>query len=54
MGNVEAGDLTVFMVRYVAVLGVLGLADDLALVARDDEPGRKLQDIQLKAGKRKS
>lgn len=54
VGKIEAGDPTVSMGHYVAVLGVLGLADDLALVARDDELGRKLQDIQLNAGKRKS
>lgn len=54
VGKIEAGNPTVSMGHYVAVLGVLGLADDLALVARDDELGRKLQDIQLNAGKRKS
>ena len=45
--KIERGDPTVSMGHYVAVLGVLGLAYDLALVAKDDELGRKLQDIAL-------
>ena len=40
------------MGHYVAVLAVLGLVDDLANVASDDELGRKLQDIKL-MGKQK-
>lgn len=45
--KIEQGDPTVSIGHYVAVLGVLGLASDLTLVAKDDELGRKLQDIAL-------
>lgn len=45
--KIESGDSTVSIGHYVAVLGVLGLVDDLVKVARDDELGRKLQDIAL-------
>jgi len=50
--KIEAGDSTVSLGHYVAVLGVLGLVGDLAKVASDDELGRKLQDIKL-MGKQK-
>lgn len=43
----EAGEPSVTMCTYVKVLAVLGLAQDLVLVARDDIPGRRLQDEQL-------
>ncbi|MDG9669916.1 helix-turn-helix transcriptional regulator [Hahella sp. CR1] len=45
--RIEQGDAKVSMGHYVAVLGVLGLVEDLAKVASDDELGRKLQDIKL-------
>ena len=45
--KIEQGDSTVSIGHYVAVLSVLGLVEDLGLVASDDELGRKLQDIQL-------
>jgi transcriptional regulator with XRE-family HTH domain len=45
--RIEQGDSSVSLGHYVAVLAVLGLADDLTKVARDDELGRKLQDIEL-------
>lgn len=45
--KIERGDPTVSIGHYVAVLAVVGLVDDLAKVARDDELGRKLQDIEL-------
>ena len=45
--KIEQGDPTVSLGHYVAVLGVLGLVDDFAFVASDDELGRKLQDIKL-------
>jgi len=45
--KIEQGDPKVSLGHYVAVLSVLGLAEDFAKVASDDEPGRKLQDIKL-------
>jgi len=45
--KIEKGDPTVSIGHYIAVLATLGLADDLANVARDDELGHKLQDIKL-------
>ena len=49
--RIERGDAGVSLGHYVAVLSVLGLADDIVKVASDDELGRKLQDIKL-LGKR--
>jgi transcriptional regulator with XRE-family HTH domain len=45
--KIQQGDSTVSIGHYVSVLGVLGMVDELAKVARDDELGRKLQDINL-------
>lgn len=50
--KIERGDSTVSIGHYVAVLSVLGLVGDLDNIAKDDELGRKLQDIEL-LGKRK-
>lgn len=44
---IEKGSPSVAMGSYVQVLFVLGLAEDIATVARDDELGRKLQDANL-------
>ena len=51
--SVEKGLPSVAMGTYVQVLFVLGLSDDITKVARDDEFGRKLQDIQLIGTKKK-
>lgn len=45
--KVERGDPGVSMGTYANVLRVLGLPDDLNIIARDDVLGRKLQDLQL-------
>ena len=50
--KIERGDPKVSIGHYVAVLSVLGLVEDFAKVASDDELGRKLQDIKL-LGKQK-
>ncbi|CAB3675709.1 helix-turn-helix domain-containing protein [Achromobacter piechaudii] len=45
--KVEAGDPGATLGTYVRVLAVLGLEDDLKLLAADDRIGRKLQDLAL-------
>jgi transcriptional regulator with XRE-family HTH domain len=45
--RVEQGDPGVSLGIYASVLRVLGLQADLDPVARDDELGRKLQDLKL-------
>ncbi len=44
---IEHGDPRVSFGAYANVLLCLGLANDLKIVARDDELGRKLQDASL-------
>ena len=51
--SVEKGSPSVAIGIYAAVLHALNNMDqDLLLVAKDDELGRKLQDLNLKTGKR--
>jgi transcriptional regulator with XRE-family HTH domain len=52
LGRVEQGDAAVSLGIYARVLQALGLDADLALVARDDELGRRLQDMALKQPRR--
>ncbi len=50
--SVERGDAGVTLGAYANVLHSLGLHEDLAAVARDDELGRKLQDLGLPTPRR--
>ncbi len=44
---IENGASTVSIGSYLQVLLVLGLENDLSIIAKDDALGRKLQDSQL-------
>jgi transcriptional regulator with XRE-family HTH domain len=48
----ENGDPSVAMGIYVQILRVLGLVDDLSLIAKEDLLGRRLQDESLPQRKR--
>jgi transcriptional regulator with XRE-family HTH domain len=50
--NIENGSATVAIGSYLQVLFVLGLENDLAMVAAADPLGRKLQDAGLITKKR--
>ena len=50
--KVEKGDPSVAMGNYVQVLRVLGLVEDLSLIAKEDVLGRRLQDEELLQRKR--
>lgn len=45
LNRLEKGDPTIAVGTYAKALRVLGLDGDLDAVARDDELGRKLQDL---------
>ena len=52
LGRAERGDGAVTLATYARILKVLGLESDLAMVARDDELGRRLQDLDLPVRRR--
>ena len=47
LSRLEKGQPTIALGTYVRALRVLGLDKDIDVVARDDELGRKLQDLKL-------
>jgi transcriptional regulator with XRE-family HTH domain len=49
--QIEKGNGRVSIAAHLSVLRVLGLQDDLAKLAADDELGRKLQDLALLGGR---
>ncbi len=49
---IENGEAGVTFGAYANVLHVLGLHQDISLLAQDDELGRKLQDLELRPKKR--
>jgi transcriptional regulator with XRE-family HTH domain len=52
LNKVENGDPSVAFGIYVQVLRVLGMVEDLALLAKEDVLGRRLQDESLPHRKR--
>lgn len=53
LNRLEQGDLAVGLGVLVRALGVLGLEDDLAKLAADDELGRRLADAATTARRRR-
>ncbi len=54
LNRLEKGDPTIALGTYLRALRVLGLDKDMDAVARDDELGRKLQDLKLLERKSRS
>lgn len=52
LNRLEKGDANIALGTYLRALRVLGLDRDLDLLARDDELGRKLQDLELEPATR--
>lgn len=54
VARIEKGSPTVSIGIYARVLFALQLEDDITLIARDDTPGRIIQDLNLKHRQRAS
>lgn len=54
LSRLEHGELSTSLGVLARVLAVLGLEEDLDLLARDDELGQRLQDVRLRRPRRKS
>ena len=52
--HLERGDLSVSLAILVRVLAVLGLEEDLDLIARNDLLGQRLQDLSLRQPRKRS
>lgn len=52
--SIEKGEESVANGHYFRVLIALGMGEDITLLARDDELGRKLQDAKLETRERAS
>ncbi len=48
LSRLEHGELSTSIGVLARGLAVLSLEEDLDLLARDDEPGRRLQDVRLR------
>lgn len=51
--KIEKGDPSVAIGSYARVLNAIGMIEDLLLIAKDDEYGRLIQDVELDKRKRK-
>ena len=52
LSRLERGDLSTSVGLLARVLAVLGLEEDLDQLARDDELGRRMQDVRLRRPRR--
>ncbi|MBR5387548.1 MAG: helix-turn-helix domain-containing protein [Clostridiales bacterium] len=51
--KIEKGDPSVAIGSYARVLNAIGMIEDLLLIAKDDEYGRLIQDVELDKRKKK-
>jgi len=52
LSRLERGELSTSVGVLASVLAVLGLEEDLDLLAKDDELGQRLQDVRLRRPRR--
>lgn len=52
LSRIEKGNPSVSIGMYLQVLFVLGLENDITMLAEEDKFGRQLQDVELKMKKR--